>query len=233
MIETANPLVDRQVFFDPRSKNPEYKARNLVGPTARFRRIWKSRSEPLMQSEQDGACVGFACATLLAATPIKHIVSNASAYSLFQRAVAVDEREGRNFEYGATILAGMKACKELGLFRKYVWNFGIEDTIDWIIRRGPVILGINWDEGFNHANSENPLLEPIGEITGGHALVATGFWPSHPSYGDVLVLTNSFGPNWGNRGRAFLPIEVATQLLAENGESVAPTELPPRRTADE
>lgn len=234
MIETdVDRKVDRRVFFDLKSKNPEYRARNLVGPTARFRRIWKPRHVPLNQGS-DGSCVGFACATLLAATPIRHIVSNASAYSLYRRAVAVDEREGRNFEYGASILGGMKACKELGLFSKYVWNFGIDDTIDWIIRRGPVILGINWYDKFDNTNSNGLMTyDPIEVPVGGHAIVANGYWPAHPDFGDVVIVTNSFGLDWGYRGRGFVPINTLDALLQAQGESVAPTELPPRRIVDE
>jgi hypothetical protein len=225
------PILDRHPYFDPESRSPEYRARSLIGPTARYRRIWRVRVDPLDQG-REGACVGFACAGLLAATPIRHTVSNASALSLYRKAREVDEEEGRYYSSGATVLAGMKACHRLGLYKKYVWNFGIDDTIDWIVRKGPVILGIDW-----HVSMYDPepsgLIKVEGDIAGGHAIMANGYWPNHPEFGDCLILTNSWGPDWGVRGKGFLPIDSAAHLHNQGGESVAPTEYPPRRTADE
>jgi hypothetical protein len=226
------PILDRHPFLDERSKRPEYRARTLIGPTARYRRIWRVRPEPLNQG-REGACVGFACAGLLAATPIQHIVSDASALSLYRKAREVDEEEGRHYSSGATILAGVKACHRLGLYKRYVWNFGIDDTIDWIVRRGPVILGIPWYESMYETDKDG-LIEISGELAGYHGILANGYWPKHPLFGDTLVLTNSWGSGYGLRGKGFLPIPSADKLLQHEGsESVAPTEYPPRRTANE
>jgi hypothetical protein len=224
------PILDRIPFLDDRSLHPDFSARRLIGPTARYKRVWTSRFEPLDQG-REGACVGFACAGELAATPIKHTVSNASALLLYRKAQEVDRSEGRNYPSGATVLAGMKACNKAGLFGKYVWNFGIDDTIDWIVRRGPVVLGINWYESMYDAATDG-LIEVSGRKVGGHAILCNGYWPNHPQFGPVLVLTNSWGLDWGIRGRGFLPIDVADRLLKEDGESVAPTDLPMKRVAN-
>jgi hypothetical protein len=223
-METEGPILNRIPFFDERSKRPEFRARNLIGATARYRRIWTPRYEPLDQG-REGACVGFACAGELAATPIKHIVSNESALLLYRKAQEVDRKAGRWYSEGATVLAGMQGCRENGLFGKYVWNFGIDDTIDWIVRKGPVILGINWYYDM-YSPSKNGLISVGGGIAGGHAILANGYWPLHPEFGDVLVLTNSWGKDWGVNGRGFLRIADADRLLREDGESVAPTDLP-------
>jgi C1A family cysteine protease len=58
--------------------------------------------------------------------------------------------------------------------------------------------------------------------------MANGFWPAHPHFGDVLVLTNSWGKTWGINGRAYLPVEDAVRLLSEDGEVAAPTDYPAR-----
>jgi hypothetical protein len=225
MSEPFTPVLDRQAFFDEQSR--AYKARDHIGPTARYRRIWKTRPEALDQG-REGMCVAFACAGMLAATPIQHDVSNESARMLFRKIKEVDEREGRHFESGATVLAGMKALQELRLFGRYVWNFGIGDTIDWIIRRGPVIFGINWYEGLSRPDDKG-LMRISGAKVGGHAILGNGFWPKHPDFGDVVVLTNSWGKRWGANGHGFLPVEELDKLLQEDGESVSPLEVPLRR----
>ena len=119
----------------------------------------------------------------------------------------------------------MKACQRAKYFTKYGWCFGIDDTINWIIRRGPVVLGINWYESM-YETTKQGLIMVDGPIAGGHAIMANGFWPAHPTFGDILVLTNSWGRGWGLGGRGYLPIESAQRLLSEDGEVAAPTDFP-------
>lgn len=221
------PKLDRQVFFDERSKRPEFSARKIVGSTARFKRVWTPRAAGPLDQGAEGACVGFACAGELAATPIKHTVDNATGQRIYKAAQWVDRSEGRYYPEGATVLAGMKACKKGELFGKYVWCFGVDDTIDWIVRRGPVVLGINWYYDM-YDPASNGLITIGGGVAGGHAIMANGYWPGHPDFGDVVVLTNSWGKGWGVNGRGFLRVADLRRLLSEDGEAVAPTDLPPK-----
>jgi len=202
--------------------------RTLVSRTARYKRVWTTRGEPLDQG-QEGECVGFSIAGELAAQPNPYEVTDSTGHKIFAAAQSVDRSEGRNFPDGATVLAGMKATQRAKYFTKYGWCFGIDDTINWIIRRGPVVLGINWYDAM-YETSDKGLITVDGPIVGGHAIMANGFWPNHPLFGDVLVLTNSWGRNWGLAGRGYLPIESAERLLKEDGEVAAPTEYPIRAT---
>lgn len=218
------PIVDVHFYKDPRSR--AYGTRELVGRTARFKRVWTTRTEPLDQG-REGACVGFSCAGELAAKPYAYEVTNSTAQKIYQAARAVDQSEGRYYRSGATVLAGAKACQRANYFTKYGWNFGIDDTINWLVRRGPVVLGINWYESMYDTTYQG-LIMADGPIAGGHAIMANGFWPAHPTFGDVLVLTNSWGRGWGLNGRGYLPVETATRLLAEDGESLAIVDAPVR-----
>jgi hypothetical protein len=156
----------------------------------------------------------------LAAKPHSFPVSNETGRKIFAAARSIDMSEGRNFPDGATVIAGAKACQRAEFFRSYGWNFGIDDTINWIVRRGPVVFGINWYESMYETDSKG-LITVDGPIVGGHAIMANGFWPNHPRFGDVLVLTNSWGRSWGIAGRGYLPVESADRLLKEDGESLA------------
>ena len=222
MTTPNRPVLDVHFHKDPQSR--AFASRSLLPATARFKRVWTTRRIPLDQG-REGACVGFSCAGELAAKPAAYDVTNETALKIYDAARAVDRSEGRNYDSGATVLAGMKACQRAKYFSKYVWCFGIDDTINWIVRRGPVVLGINWYEGMFEPNPEG-LLRISGGIAGGHAILANGFWPAHPKFGDVLVLTNSWGRDWGLNGRCYLPVEDATRLLSEDGEVAAPTDFP-------
>lgn len=219
---TPQRVVDVQFFKDDRSR--AYATRDLVGKTARFKRVWTTRKEPLDQGEE-GHCVGFALAGELAAKPAAYEVDNATGHKIFYAAQSIDRAEGRYYNDGATGLAGLKACQRAKYFSKYGWNFGIDDTINWIVRRGPAVLFINWYESM-YRTDDKGLITVSGGIAGGHAIMANGFWPAHPLFGDVLVLTNSWNKGYGIYGRGYLPVESADRLLKEDGESAAIIDLP-------
>jgi len=217
------PILDLQFHKDPRSRS--FASRDLLPATARFKRVWTTRKEGPLDQGQEGACVGFACAGELAAKPQAYDVTNETGLKIFNAAQSIDKSEGRNFSDGATIVAGMQACRKAKYFSKFIWCFGIDDTINWIVRRGPVVLGINvYTSMFNP--SPEGLWTISGRLEGGHAIIANGFWPNHPKFGDILVLTNSWGRDWGLNGRCYLPIEAADRLLKEDGEVAAPTDFP-------
>ena len=223
MTTPNRPVVDLRFHKDSRSRN--FAARDILGATPRFKRVWTTRKEGPLDQGGEGACVGFSCAGELAAKPAAYPVTDETGRKIYAAARQVDKDSGRFYSSGATVLAGMQACRRANYFSKFVWCFGIDDTINWIVRRGPVLLGINWYD-LMYEPARNGLLEVGGDIVGGHAIMANGYWPAHPQFGDVLVLTNSWGKGWGINGRAYLPIESATRLLKEEGEVAAPTDFP-------
>lgn len=223
MTTPDRPVVDLQFHKDPRSR--AYGTREALGSTARFKRVWTTRREGPLDQGQEGESVGFACAGELAAKPAVYPVTDETGRKIFAAARAVDQSSGRYYRSGATLLGGLKACRAAFYFSTFLWCFGIEDTIDWIVRRGPVIMGIPWYESMYRPTKQG-LLNVEGPIAGGHAIMANGYWPAHPTYGDILVLTNSRGKGWGLYGRCYLPVASAARLLQEGGEVAAPTDYP-------
>lgn len=217
---TELPVLDRIPFFDERSR--EHPVRGVIQPTARYKRIWTARFDALDQGSE-GACVGFACATELAAAPIRWVVDNSVGTRIYKAAEMVDASEGRNYPSGATVLAGMKAGTQLKYFDKYVWGFSLDDLIDGVIRKGPALIGSNWYTGMD--NPKNGMLDASGTIRGGHCFMVNGYWPAHPDFGDVLVMTNTWGPKWGIRGRAYISLPGMQKLLSEQGEVVFPHDM--------
>lgn len=211
--------LDRIPYFDERSR--AYGVRNLIGPTPRYKRIWAPRPDALNQGAE-GACTGYATAGYLAAAPQKWSTSSETAEKIFAGATQIDKLEGRDFGgTGATMIAAMKACQEFGWFDEYAWCFSIDDVCDTLVRRGPVILGIDWYDSMFTPDERGLLTVGRGD-KGGHCVLANGFWPGHPDFGDLIVLTNSWGNEWGLRGRAYIRYADLKDLLLDSGEAVHP-----------
>jgi len=109
------------------------------------------------------------------------------------------------------------------LITGYRWAFGINDVIDTLIVKGPVVLGINWHEDMYETQPDG-LVTVGGRLVGGHAILAHGFWPGHPQHGDVIVWTNSWGPSYGRNGTGYIRVADLDRLLQNNGEACVATD---------
>lgn len=217
------PVLDRIPFFDPRSR--QYPVRSVMqAPRRRRKRLWTPRPDPLDQG-REGACVGFAWSTELATTPRPHTVTNASALALYDEARTQDKAMGNDWPQGASVLGGAKACAADGTIRRYYWAFGVQDVVDALVVKGPVVLGINWYQAMYETDA-NGLVRVDGPLVGGHAITATGFWPDHPLFRtDVVVWTNSWGEDYGVGGTGYIPVSSLAILLDKGGEACVPTDF--------
>lgn len=204
-------------------RRPEFDERSRAFPVrALLRTVIQPRSYtwscPLtLDQGQEGACVGFAFAHEASARPVKvHDVTGDIASSVYVRARQLDEWEGEDYS-GTSILAGVKACKEIGWYREYRWAFGLDDMLLAIGYKGPVVLGVNWYAGMVTPDADG-VIHVEGELLGGHAILANGV-----SIGKKMVrLHNSWGPDWGIRGECFIGFDDLRRLLQEQGEACVP-----------
>lgn len=217
------PKLDRIPYFDERSR--AFSVSNIIRKVPiRKKRVWTPRDYPLDQGAE-GACVGFAWAGELASTPVKYMVDNQFARGLYGKAQAEDRAMGNNWPEGASILAGAKAAKNAGLISRYHWAFGIEQVIDTIVAKGPVVLGIWWYDSM-YETYENGKVKVSGQRVGGHAIMAHGYWPNHPGFGeDVIMWTNSWGTGYGRNGIGAIRVTDLDKLLQDNGEACVPTDI--------
>jgi hypothetical protein len=136
---------------------------------------------------------------------------------------------GNDFPEGASVLAGARVLRDLGDIKSYRWGFGLDDVLQTLSRRGPVVLGINWTDSM-YSTDDHGLIEISGPVVGGHCILASGIWPNHPFFkDDVVALINSWGSSWGINGRGFLRTSDLDSLLRENGEACIPVDLAPNR----
>jgi len=197
---------------DPRDQ--KFKLRRIS--TDRLTRYWSSRY--FGNQGQEPSCVGFAWMHWLEASPISQYVLGGGIYKLAQY---LDEWQGQNYE-GTSVRAGAKALSHLGFIKEYRWATKIAPVISAVLETGPVVIGIDWREGMLETN-KNGFIKPTGKIVGGHAILIDGV---NKEKGFVR-LKNSWGKDWGQKGRAKLKFDDLQTLLSHQGEACLGIERKP------
>ncbi len=185
---------------------------------------------PLNQGEQ-GACIGFGCSAELSAEPIAYPTGTPFAFQLYELARAEDEAMGNRFPAGATMLAGLRAMRKLGLIEGFAWARTATDVRDAVVAHGAVVMGTEWladMDRWDHAG----LIRATGEVRGGHCWTIVGYIPRHPVYGAVFECVNSWGTGWGVSGRFLLLESDLAVLMGRDGEAAIVTDTPLVPTPD-
>lgn len=208
------PAFGRRVEFDEASRR--YPIRTLLRPALRTSKMWDCYAQ--LDQGNVGACVGFSWAGELAATPeAVPGVSDSTGTALYDRAQLLDQWADTPPEEGSSVLAGAKAVTEAGWLAEYRWAFGLDDLLDALSQFGPAVLGIPWLDGMMSTDAAG-FIHAIGGKRGGHAILARGV---NVEIGAVW-LHNSWGPDWGQGGGAWISFDDLRALLADDGEACIP-----------
>lgn len=222
----------RHVHFDARSVAFPIRAL-LTGIVAPRSYTWKC--VPDLDQDSIGACVGFSVCHELAARPVVLPVSEQLAFDIYYAAQKHDPWPGEAYE-GTSVLAGMDEAKTRGLIFEYRWAFGLEDLVLAVGYKGPAVLGINWYESMFDVAADG-FISISGNVAGGHAILMNGVacrWSrdlpiNQRTFANLDLdrsfakLHNSWGPNWGVEGSAFIRLRDLDRLLHEMGEACIPT----------
>lgn len=207
------------------AKSLAYPMRSWLPPSTPWaKRVWTPG--PILDQDETSHCVAFATVAELNATPVTDDDKSAAAHAFFEQVKAQDVAMGNVFREGATTLAGVKAAMAAGRISAYFWGYTVNDVVDCLVRKGPVILGTTWyDDMFEPA--ESGLVRPRGAYAGGHCYLALGYWPAGrlPGITDpVIECQNSWGRSWGKSGRFYLSLNDLDTLLGQYGEAVIATD---------
>lgn len=218
--------LNRQIKFDDRSR--DHAIRPFLGSVTRKKQIWTMPGNFPLNQGREGACVGFGWAAELACDPVRIPATQDFASLLYQSARDEDAKTGYRYPDGASVLGGAQACKNRGYISGYRWAFGIDDVIDTLVAKGPVVLGINWYDGM-YETAQDGLVIVNGPCVGGHCILATGYWPNHPVFHtDVIQWTNSWGANYGENGKGYIRVSDLDMLLQQQGEACIATDVAPQ-----
>jgi hypothetical protein len=161
-------------------------------------------------------CVAYAWTSMLRAAPETASVPRVGLFTaaLYERAQLLDDVDAGP-EDGTTVRGAAKALSRAGIIGGYRWAYRAATVRDYLLTRGPVVLGLPWYDGMDAEKMWN-----VGAYLGGHAVLATGFSQKH----HAVRILNSWGPKWAARGRAWLPLSVLDMLLQEGGEACSAIE---------
>lgn len=209
---STDPRLGRLPDFDERSR--AFPIMATIDATTPRSYTWTC---PIVLDQgAEGSCVGHAWAHEIAARPGTWNASSYLARLIYKEAQKIDPWPGESYE-GTSVLAGAKISTSLGHYREYRWAFGLQDLILALGYKGPAVLGINWYESMFNPSATG-VLSVSGAVAGGHAILANGVSVTK----QLVRLHNSWGPNWGINGEAFISFANLARLLNEGGEACIP-----------
>lgn len=248
---TLNPAdredvrLGRHVEHDSRSK--AYPARALPGERSR---LW-DHNAPVLDQGDLGACTGFATAQLLNCSAMalaRRAASTAMgspmaamgrkddnyldanhAIKLYSRATQLDNFDGEypNEDTGSSGLAVAKAAHEAGFLAEYRHAFGFPHFLA-AVQMAPVIVGTWWYSDMGNLDRKYRA-HAGGRLQGGHEYLCLGV-----NFDDeLLTFLNSWGSDWGRRGRFYMTFYEFEQLLLDDGDATVLVGATPKRMEPE
>lgn len=198
-------------------------------------RYWRRGPTRLNQGTL-GACVAFAGANWQQSRPLTTAVTNQSAINDYYACKAIDGLPpGTEGTYDRAL---MKVYQDRGQVGRYLWAQNPDEFKAWILSTGPVLIGVPWFEQMFNPSADH-YLTLAGNEVGGHEILVRGYSNYRKAYG----IENSWGPNWGDNGLAWLhesdlPRLVwnswampAPQSRSDHDRPSLPTHLPDPRPA--
>lgn len=189
-----------------------------------------SKSWPVTTNHMDqgntGTCVGHGWCNFLRCAPIQTKALSHDAFNIYRAAVLLDPwKENDNeaklpdgdagLQSGTTVRAGAQAVAAMNDLTSYAWAFNLADTIQWVLTKGPVVLGTNWYQSmFNPDPSGRVSISPGTKLAGGHCYILRGANTKKT----MGTFTNSWGNKWAKKGDFTMSFKDLERLILEDGE---------------
>lgn len=179
--------------------------------------LWDD-SDVVLDQGDTGHCVGFGCAQFGNTQPVDDHWTNTDGHAVYYEAKVIDGEP--KAEDGSSVHSGVKALKNRGRVGTYAWSDKIEDIKAWVLTKGPVIVGTDWQNDMFNPDS-NGYVTPTGGIAGGHCYLIIG-WDD----ADNITFLNSWSATWGKGGRFHMTATNFSKLITTGFEACAVIELP-------
>ena len=187
--------------------------------------LWEHNA-PVLDQGQLGSCTGNALAqwmnTDYARTyqfdGMRPPLSEAAAVELYSAATRIDNVPGHYppVDTGSSGLAVCKAAVRAKYLSAYRWVFSFESLL-LALQTSPVIVGTAWYSGM-FTPSHIGQIQTSGDMVGGHEYLILGADIEHKR----ITMLNSWGPEWGQDGRAWMSFAMFRFLLRDHGDVTVP-----------
>lgn len=179
------------------------------------------RTGPVLDQGNTSSCVGHSWRQFLSSSPMM-TRTGPDAYSIYRECQDLyDEWPGAEPDYyGTSVRAGAKCLTARGHLMSYLWSWDADEIMRFVLTKGSVILGTDWHRAMFTPDAGG-FIRPEGPVEGGHAYLVSG---ANRERG-VFRITNSWGTEWGQEGRAWLSGE-DLQKLMDGGEACTAVERP-------
>jgi hypothetical protein len=193
------------------------------------KRIW--RALPALDQGDTPQCVAFAATQLLTAGPVKnrrkdHDPTLTWTHDFYHRCQQNDEWPGEDYD-GTSVRAAMKVLQADGYIGEYLWAFEMPPIINHVLTVGPVDCGTIWTSDMESIDGSG-FIRATGDIAGSHSFILRGVstrkWCPDKTRGAFLV-RNSWSPDWGIKGDAWISFADFAKLLHEDGEAATAMEI--------
>jgi len=172
---------------------------------------------PVLNQGSYPHCVGYAWKQFLQTTPRRTLVGP-NGTDIYREAQYIDEWPGESYD-GTSVRAGAKVLNNRSYLSEYVWGYSVDVIRDFVLMRGPAVLGSAWHQGMMNPDV-NGWVYPVGPIMGGHAYVACGY----SAVRNAFRCINSWGLQWGQKGKFWLHRDDLQVLLNSGGEACSAIE---------
>lgn len=208
----------------PRWDYRNYRLSDYITPEMRRkaaqtpRTVWELPTIPDQGSTPH--CVGFGWLNFGNCTPVPDGWPNDRGHEIYYQAKVEDGEPGA--ENGSSTLSGVKAFMHFGFLKDSAYAFAssIEDIKTWLLINGPVVVGTNWYNSMFEPD-DNGFVQIFGGIAGGHEWMLYGYDVST----DAFFCANSWGENWGMKGRFYISSANLERLMREEGDACTTVEV--------
>lgn len=224
--EAGGGRLGRHVQHDPRSR--AFGVSEDLLPGGYTSAVHQVRI-PVLDQGDLGSCTGNAAEAFVGCDPLYDAISpqvsarptgdpvadEKQAVALYSAATRLDDVRGQYppTDTGSTGVAVAKAAQKAGLISGYQHAFSL-DTALKALAVSPLIVGVNWYEGFDTPDA-NGIVKISGSVRGGHEFLLFGIDAEQQR----VLARNSWGTGWGVQGTFSFSFDDLGRLLSEDGDA--------------